>query len=127
MAKQCLEEHREELSGGCREEIDSMIERRVRDFRLDSRLKKACEKDIGNMCAWGGDMGTMDTYDSMGEWATAREGHCTAGPQPAVPAVKGGICVWCCSLCVWGDMGTMDTYDSMGECASKCAASQQRR
>ncbi|WIA10933.1 hypothetical protein OEZ85_011098 [Tetradesmus obliquus] len=65
MAKQCLEEHREELSGGCREEIDSMIERRVRDFRLDSRLKKACEKDIGNMCAWGGDMGTMDTYDSM--------------------------------------------------------------
>eukprot|EP00882_Tetradesmus_deserticola_P030496 GHRQ01034269.1.p2 GENE.GHRQ01034269.1~~GHRQ01034269.1.p2 ORF type:complete len:115 (-),score=46.11 GHRQ01034269.1:433-777(-) len=67
MAKQCLEEHRDELSGGCREEIDSMIERRVRDFRLDSRLKKACERDISNMCAWGGDMATMDTYDSMGE------------------------------------------------------------
>jgi Golgi apparatus protein 1 len=67
MAKQCLEEHREELSSSCRDEIDSMIERRVRDFRLDSRLKKACERDIGNMCAWGGDMATMDTYDSMGE------------------------------------------------------------
>jgi Golgi apparatus protein 1 len=72
MAKQCLEEHREELSSGCRDEIDSMIERRVRDFRLDSRLKKACERDISNMCAWGGDMATMDTYDSMGESSVLR-------------------------------------------------------
>jgi hypothetical protein len=80
MAKQCLEEHREELSSGCRDEIDSMIERRVRDFRLDSRLKKACERDISNMCAWGGDMATMDTYDSIGESSVVVVGDvsCTA-------------------------------------------------
>jgi hypothetical protein len=29
-----------------------MIERRVRDFRLDPGLQRDCEKDILNMCAW---------------------------------------------------------------------------
>lgn len=53
-AKDCLEENREELSEGCREEIDTMIERRVRDFRLDSRLRQACENEIFNMCAYFG-------------------------------------------------------------------------
>ncbi|KAF8068299.1 GLG1 [Scenedesmus sp. PABB004] len=64
LAKQCLEEHRAELSGGCREEIDGMIERRVRDFRLDSRLKAACASDIFDMCAYLGDVDSMDTYDA---------------------------------------------------------------
>lgn len=74
MAKQCLEEHREELSSKCRDEIDTMIERRVRDFRLDSRLKKACQRDIGNICAWGGDMESMDTYDDTSECVAGRRG-----------------------------------------------------
>jgi Golgi apparatus protein 1 len=77
LAKQCLEEHRAELSTECRSEIDSMIERRVRDFRLDSRLKKACEQDIIDSCSYRGDLDSMDTgYTSMvinclqvGPWA----------------------------------------------------------
>jgi Golgi apparatus protein 1 len=32
-----------------------MIERRVRDFRLDSRLRSVCEDDIFTMCAFLGD------------------------------------------------------------------------
>jgi hypothetical protein len=92
MAKQCLEEHREELSSSCREEIDSMIERRVRDFRLDSRLKKACERDISNMCAWGGDMATMDTYDSMGESYICR--HLRDGARVS-------LVVGCLQLVLW--------------------------
>jgi hypothetical protein len=31
-----------------------MIERRVRDFRLDSKLRSACENEIFNMCAYFG-------------------------------------------------------------------------
>lgn len=31
-----------------------MIERRVRDFRLDSKLRQACENEIFNMCAYFG-------------------------------------------------------------------------
>lgn len=52
--KECLEENREELSSACKEEVDSMIERRVRDFRLDSKLRQACETEIFNMCAYFG-------------------------------------------------------------------------
>ena len=52
--KDCLEEKRDELSTACKEEVDSMIERRVRDFRLDSRLRTACENEIFNMCAYFG-------------------------------------------------------------------------
>ncbi len=52
--KDCLEEHRDELSTTCKEEVDSMIERRVRDFRLDSRLRNVCENEIFNMCAYFG-------------------------------------------------------------------------
>lgn len=62
--KDCLEEHRLELASGCKEEIDDMIERRVRDFRLDSRLRTACESEIFNMCAYFGDLDEIDTYDS---------------------------------------------------------------
>ncbi len=52
--KDCLEEKRDELSTDCKEEIDSMIERRVRDFRLDSHMRSACENEIFNMCAYFG-------------------------------------------------------------------------
>eukprot|EP00197_Chlamydomonas_leiostraca_P010927 CAMPEP_0202884756 /NCGR_PEP_ID=MMETSP1391-20130828/41312_1 /ASSEMBLY_ACC=CAM_ASM_000867 /TAXON_ID=1034604 /ORGANISM="Chlamydomonas leiostraca, Strain SAG 11-49" /LENGTH=982 /DNA_ID=CAMNT_0049567983 /DNA_START=167 /DNA_END=3115 /DNA_ORIENTATION=+ len=62
--KDCLEEHRDKLSEDCREEIDSMIERRVRDFRLDSKLRQSCENEIFNMCAYFGDLDDIDTYDS---------------------------------------------------------------
>ena len=31
-----------------------MIERRVRDLRLDSRLRSTCENEIFNMCAYQG-------------------------------------------------------------------------
>lgn len=51
-AKECLEENREKLSSGCKDEVDAMIERRVHDFRLDPKLRDACEEDIFNMCAY---------------------------------------------------------------------------
>jgi Golgi apparatus protein 1 len=41
-----------------------MIERRVRDFRLDSRLKTACEGTILEMCSELGDTAVLDTYDA---------------------------------------------------------------
>lgn len=65
-AKECLEEHREEegFTQGCRDELDNMIARRVRDFRLDSRLQKVCEKDILNMCAWFEHLDSMDDDDA---------------------------------------------------------------
>jgi hypothetical protein len=31
-----------------------MIEKRVRDLRLDSRLRSTCENEIFNMCAFQG-------------------------------------------------------------------------
>jgi hypothetical protein len=55
MAKSCLEEHREELTEGCREEIDAMIERRAGSFLLNSRLRKFCRSDIFSKCLWLGD------------------------------------------------------------------------
>ncbi|KAG1660746.1 hypothetical protein FOA52_010620 [Chlamydomonas sp. UWO 241] len=63
-AKDCLEENREKLSESCKSEIDDMIERRVRDFRLDSRLRKSCENEIFNLCAYFGDLDEIDSYDS---------------------------------------------------------------
>ncbi|GFH23194.1 uncharacterized protein HaLaN_20773, partial [Haematococcus lacustris] len=62
--KDCLEEHRDELSGSCREEIDQMIENRVRDFRLDSKLRDACESEISSICNYFRDVDDIDTYDS---------------------------------------------------------------
>ncbi len=54
--KDCLEESRTKPGFGsaCREEIEGMMERRVRDFRLDSRLRTTCEQDIFTMCAFFG-------------------------------------------------------------------------
>jgi len=56
--KDCLEEHRTDpdFSEECKEEVDAMIERRVRDFRLDSRLRTVCETEIYSMCAYFGDL-----------------------------------------------------------------------
>jgi len=56
-AKQCLEEHRNDDGFGtpCKEELESMIARRVRDFRLDSRLRTSCEEDIYTMCSFSGE------------------------------------------------------------------------
>lgn len=48
-----------------REEIDAMIERRVHDFRLDSRLRKSCEASIFSVCAYLGDVDSMDLQDSQ--------------------------------------------------------------
>lgn len=51
-AKECLEQHREEanFSRGCKEELETMIQARSADFRLDSQLKRQCTKDIENLC-----------------------------------------------------------------------------
>eukprot|EP00798_Chlamydomonas_sp_ICE-L_P016764 gene16764-23039_t len=62
--KDCLEDNRESLSAACRPEIDAMIERRVHDFRLDSKLRAVCESDILNLCAYFGDVDDMDMFDS---------------------------------------------------------------
>eukprot|EP00798_Chlamydomonas_sp_ICE-L_P010489 gene10489-8455_t len=62
--KDCLEENREDLSAACKPEIDDMIERRVRDFRLDSKLRSACDSEIFNLCAYFGDLDDIDMYDS---------------------------------------------------------------
>ncbi|KAG2445817.1 hypothetical protein HXX76_000421 [Chlamydomonas incerta] len=64
--KDCLESHRHDdgFSDECRTEVDAMIESRVRDFRLDSRLRTTCESDIYNMCAFFGDVDTLDTEDT---------------------------------------------------------------
>ncbi|EFJ50973.1 hypothetical protein VOLCADRAFT_103617 [Volvox carteri f. nagariensis] len=63
--KDCLEEHRNEDGFGnqCREEVNKMIEARVRDFRLDSRLRKKCESDIYNICAYLGEVDNIDIAD----------------------------------------------------------------
>ena len=51
-AKECLEQHREEanFSTGCKEELETMIQARSADFRLDSQLKRQCTKDIESLC-----------------------------------------------------------------------------
>ncbi|KXZ55868.1 hypothetical protein GPECTOR_2g1419 [Gonium pectorale] len=63
--KDCLESHRNDDGFGaeCKEEVDKMIESRVRDFRLDSRLRSTCENDIYNMCAFFGDVDSLETED----------------------------------------------------------------
>ena len=51
-AKECLEQHRNDanFSTGCREELETMIEARSADFRLDPQLKTQCMKDIETLC-----------------------------------------------------------------------------
>ncbi|GIL70396.1 hypothetical protein Vretimale_3583 [Volvox reticuliferus] len=63
--KDCLEEHRNDDGFGdeCREEVNKMIEARVREFRLDSRLRKTCKTDIYNMCAFLGEVDNLDIED----------------------------------------------------------------
>ena len=51
--KDCLEENRlyPDFSPECKAEIDDMIQRRVRDFKLDFRLRNDCAEDIETTCA----------------------------------------------------------------------------
>ncbi|MEW5311456.1 MAG: hypothetical protein WDW38_003170 [Sanguina aurantia] len=65
-AKDCLEEHRTDsaFTADCKGEMDAMIQRRVRDFRLDSRLRSSCESDIYTMCAFFGDLDSMEGEDA---------------------------------------------------------------
>ena len=50
--KDCLEEHREDegFSAECKEEFEKMMERRAKDFRLDSNLRELCARDIDEVC-----------------------------------------------------------------------------
>jgi Golgi apparatus protein 1 len=48
--------------------MDAMLERRVRDFRLDSRLRTACQSTIPKLC----DMGD----DSVGDALDAAVANC---------------------------------------------------
>ena len=52
--KDCLEQHRQDdgFSSECREEIETMMQERATDFRLDSSLRDACEEDIMYTCGW---------------------------------------------------------------------------
>jgi Golgi apparatus protein 1 len=52
--KDCLEEHRKELSAPCAEEVQTMLENRVHDLRLDSRLRTTCADEIYGMCQFQG-------------------------------------------------------------------------
>ncbi len=47
--KDCLVEHRTDagFSAACKEEVDQMVERRVRDFQLDTRLARYCKVGEG--------------------------------------------------------------------------------
>jgi hypothetical protein len=55
-AKECLEDRRgdPDFSPECKAELEGMIERRARDFRVDSRLRRVCEEDILGMCGMFG-------------------------------------------------------------------------
>ncbi|KAF8068300.1 hypothetical protein HT031_001987 [Scenedesmus sp. PABB004] len=59
-ARDCLVEHRNDraFTPACRDELEGMIEARVRDFRIDSRLRRVCEAPILELC------GGMDSYES---------------------------------------------------------------
>lgn len=52
LAKECLERHRndEGFSPECKEEVDAMLLRRVKDFRVDKRVMAVCAEDIINLC-----------------------------------------------------------------------------
>eukprot|EP00878_Enallax_costatus_P020866 GHUV01022075.1.p1 GENE.GHUV01022075.1~~GHUV01022075.1.p1 ORF type:complete len:715 (+),score=210.45 GHUV01022075.1:1362-3506(+) len=58
-ARDCLVAYRNDptFTPACRDELDAMIEARVRDFRIDSRLRKVCEIPIRELC------GGMDSYE----------------------------------------------------------------
>ena len=66
-AKDCLEEHRNDPGFGaeCKKEMETMMERRTVDFRLDVHLRSACEADISTTCGY--ELGTLDAiagYDA---------------------------------------------------------------
>lgn len=52
--KRCLENHRKErdFSSECRKELESTMERRSKDFRLDPELGEHCQQDIDDICRY---------------------------------------------------------------------------
>jgi golgi apparatus protein 1 len=50
--QQCLEDKLDdpELSGGCKEELDGVLAKQVSNFRLNTRLRTHCEKDLQQQC-----------------------------------------------------------------------------
>jgi|UniRef100_A0A7S1X9L8 Golgi apparatus protein 1 len=53
-AKDCLEDNRNDpaFSEDCKTEIESMMERRAVDFRLDPELRDLCRNDIEEVCGY---------------------------------------------------------------------------
>eukprot|EP00879_Flechtneria_rotunda_P002629 GHRR01002831.1.p1 GENE.GHRR01002831.1~~GHRR01002831.1.p1 ORF type:complete len:772 (+),score=213.92 GHRR01002831.1:193-2316(+) len=58
-ARDCLVENRNEkgFTQACRDELEAMLEARVRDFRIDSRLRKVCQQHMLDLCHG------MDSFD----------------------------------------------------------------
>lgn len=65
--KECLEKNRKkgDFSSECRKEIEDMMERRSRDYRLDPELSEHCEQDIEALCGYTAD--TMKKDPSLHE------------------------------------------------------------
>jgi golgi apparatus protein 1 len=49
---QCLENHRKDMhfSTECRKEVESVMERRSRDYKLDPEIRTLCAEDIDRVC-----------------------------------------------------------------------------
>lgn len=60
--KKCLEKHRKKrnFSSECRKELEAMMERRSKDFRLDPELTENCEKEIHDECLFNEESMEMD-------------------------------------------------------------------
>ena len=58
--QECLEDNMDEagFSADCKGELDSVIAKRVSDFRLDTVLRESCEDDLKDLCA--ASLKTMD-------------------------------------------------------------------
>lgn len=65
--QECLEDNVDEsdFTGECKEELESVIAKRVNDFRLDIALREACEADIKDTC--GTSLVDMDKDDKVKE------------------------------------------------------------
>lgn len=59
--QECLEDNIDEsgFSSDCKEELESVLAKRVQDFKLDSALREACEKDLKDTCG-----STLDEMDN---------------------------------------------------------------
>jgi Golgi apparatus protein 1 len=130
-AKQCLEQHRKELSAPCKEEVDAMIERRVRDFRCaaaasgGSLLRPAAPARRAGRPAGPGRWAQRSSCcpATCGAGAASplqRSAVATTPPRPRPPPLsrldsnlrqvcESDIFNMCSYL---GDLDTMDTYDA---------------